>query len=302
MAAYFIKAGWKDILIAIPFNINEIKMLNKISEKAKITITTDSVEHIKKLTELNIKNLVNINIETDNGYHRTGIEAKNYKNIEIILSHINKNKNLNFTGFFSHFGDTYHTNSKIEIINIYKRSVKQMIHLKNKYQKEYPNLKISIGDTPSISLISIFSEIDEIRPGNFIFYDLMQYHLGSCELHEIAAYMACPVIGKYPERNELVVYGGAVHFSKDYILNQNNNKNYGQIIGVNGLTNKVYENCFINALSQEHGIISANKEILNNISIGDTLNIIPIHSCLTADLMPYYIINKDVKLIKITKT
>jgi len=33
--------------------------------------------------------------------------------------------------------------------------------------------------------------VDEIRPGNFVFYDLMQYRIGSCSVGQIAVAMAC---------------------------------------------------------------------------------------------------------------
>ena len=41
-------------------------------------------------------------------------------------------------------------------------------------------------------------------------------------------------------------------------------------------------------LSQEHGIISASKELLNSVRVGDVLGVIPIHSCLAADVNGYF--------------
>lgn len=36
MAYYFAKNGWRDITIAIPFNVREIKQLIKLSEKIDV--------------------------------------------------------------------------------------------------------------------------------------------------------------------------------------------------------------------------------------------------------------------------
>jgi D-serine deaminase-like pyridoxal phosphate-dependent protein len=41
-------------------------------------------------------------------------------------------------------------------------------------------------------------------------------------------------------------------------------------------------------LSQEHGIIKMPKENFDSINIGDMLAVLPVHSCLTANLMKEY--------------
>ena len=38
------------------------------------------------------------------------------------------------------------------------------------------------------------------------------------------------------------------------------------------------------SLSQEHGVLEMTPEVIESISIGDLLVIIPIHSCITANL------------------
>ena len=67
-----------------------------------------------------------------------------------------------------------------------------------------------MGDTPAATLCTNFNGVDEIRPGNFVFYDLMQHSLGVCAIEDIAVKMVCPVIAKHVSRNEIVIFGGAV--------------------------------------------------------------------------------------------
>ena len=46
----------------------------------------------------------------------------------------------------------------------------------SKLSESYKNCEYSVGDTPSNSLVNDYpSFITEIRPGNFIFYDLFQH-------------------------------------------------------------------------------------------------------------------------------
>jgi D-serine deaminase-like pyridoxal phosphate-dependent protein len=55
-----------------------------------------------------------------------------------------------------------------------------------------------MGDTPSCTLVDRFlPPISEIRPGNFVFYDLKQKSLGVCRDEDIAA-VAFPVIQQAP--------------------------------------------------------------------------------------------------------
>jgi len=153
----------------------------------------------------------------------------------------------------------------------------------------YEPIEISIGDTPGCSLITDFTGVDEIRPGNFVFYDVTQFCLGVCELEQIAVALACPVVAKYPDRNEVVVYGGAIHLSKEFIEEKTGSKIYGYVVqpGDNewgALVNQTY----VSALSQEHGIVKTNQEFIDKIKVGDFLLILPVHSCLTVNLMKYF--------------
>ena len=160
--------------------------------------------------------------------------------------------------------------------------------LKNKFSSQFPEFIISIGDTPSCSLAENFEEIDEIRPGNFVFFDLMQYNLGVCRFEEIAVCMACPVVDINRERNEIVIYGGGIHFSKEFIM-QNGEKIFGQVVKLNETGwIKPAEASNLNSLSQEHGIIQASNKLISEISIGDVIGVIPVHSCMTANLMGSY--------------
>ena len=69
--------------------------------------------------------------------------------------------------------------------------------------------------------------------------------------------------------------------------------NYGQVI--NPLDSTDTSN-FIRSLSQEHGIVGCTNDFFNRISIGDIINIYPIHSCLTANLMKAYVTETGKKI------
>jgi D-serine deaminase-like pyridoxal phosphate-dependent protein len=61
-------------------------------------------------------------------------------------------------------------------------------------------LEISIGDTPACSMLEEWGDVDEARPGNFVFYDLTQMTIGSCSAADVGFVVACPVVAVHPAR------------------------------------------------------------------------------------------------------
>jgi D-serine deaminase-like pyridoxal phosphate-dependent protein len=285
MAEYFAKNGWSDITIAFPVNLREIKNINALAAKINLNLLVDSVYSAKILSDELINNC-DLFIEIDNGYHRSGLLPTNHQVIDQVVELTSNTPKLNFKGFLTHAGNTYSAKSREEIIGIMEDAASQLNGLKEKYKSQFPDLITSYGDTPSCSLSNDFSAFDEIRPGNFVYYDVMQYHIGSCQLNEIAVAVTCPVVSVYPEKNELVIYGGAVHLSKEMIEADNGFKLYGYVVKLseNGWS-KPIPGAYVSLLSQEHGIIKFTDLVKHNFKPGDLIGILPIHSCLTANLL-----------------
>ena len=285
MAKYF-SDEWDDITIAFPINILEIEDVITLQKKINVNLLIDSLESLKFLEGLDEK--FSLFIKVNVGYNRAGID---YDDDEIsqIIEYASNSTKIKINGFLSHFGNTYLSKSGEEIESVFNSSLQKISYL----NKKYKDFEISIGDTPSSSLVKSYPKfITEVRPGNFIFYDLDQFKIGSCKLDQVAIRLVCPVVSIYEKRNSLLLYGGSVHFSKDYII-ENNKKCYGYVYqGDNwSLDNKVG---YIKSLSQEHGVVEIENS--KNLKIGDKLSVIPVHSCLTVDKMKeFYVGDKKFK-------
>jgi D-serine deaminase-like pyridoxal phosphate-dependent protein len=287
MASYFAADGWTDITIAFPINTLEINAIRELSEAINLHVTLESVEAVYELNKL-LNHPVGCYIEIDTGYHRTGIHANDSSKIEAILQVMEKSSMLLLKGFLSHAGHSYKCRTKEEVQEIHLQDVKYMEALKKAYLSRYPSILVSIGDTPSCSIMPGFSGIDEIRPGNLIFYDLTQVAIGSCSREQIALLMVCPVVAMYPERNEVIIHGGSVHFSKDMLLVKGCSM-YGEVIHFKGGTwDPAPTGMYLKSLSQEHGTIHVPSEQVHSINVGDVLGVLPVHACLTADAMGEY--------------
>ncbi len=281
MAQYFAAAGWKDILVAFPFNPLDIRQLNELSKSARISILLDNPDTLDFLTSL--EQSTHFYVDVDTGYGRTGIKSENRDEIERLLSAAGDNQKLHFRGFYCHAGHSYKSSDPNRRWAIHEKSMRNLGALKSQFKHLEP--LALYGDTPNCSTQCDFSGIDEITPGNFIFYDLTQMMLGSCSPNDVAVAMACPVSGTYPARKQLLIHGGGIHFSKES-LQMGNKLVFGQVVSNSGKGWSIpEEQNFITSLSQEHGVLEQCGTLFDQTRIGDTLLLLPIHSCMCANLM-----------------
>ncbi|MFT7198031.1 MAG: D-serine deaminase-like pyridoxal phosphate-dependent protein [Marinoscillum sp.] len=283
MATYFANAGWIDITIAFPYNPLEHEEIKQLSSRIQLNVLIESEDALAHLIT-NVKAAIGYFLKIDVGTHRTGIDPKNE---ELIKKLTLSNSDLHrFQGILAHAGHSYQNINKSGAQAIFDDSLDKMNRIKSLLGD--PNMIISYGDTPTCSLLDSFSGVDELRPGNFLFYDLMQHHFGVCETSDIAVCMVCPVVSIHPERAEAVIYGGGVHFSKE-VVNLPVGKTYGAVVSLSeeGWSSEPIAN--LARISQEHGIIQGTDEYIDSLKIGDLVGILPVHSCLTANLQPYYV-------------
>ncbi|GAA0880221.1 DSD1 family PLP-dependent enzyme [Algoriphagus jejuensis] len=286
MAEYLCGQGWDAVHIAFPFNPLETPELNQLAESESLSVQLVNLATTQKLVD-GLTNKVGFFIEIDAGYGRTGVHVSDFGLIEDILRTAAKSEKLQFRGFYLHPGHTYYMPDKAEV---YEQSRQALHMLKMKYQSEFPNLVTRVGDTPGCAVIEDFGDVDELGPGNFVFFDLMQAELGSCAKEDISVCLAVPVVDISKDRKEILIHGGGVHLAKDVLVDTDGNKNFGEVVFLseNGWTIPA-DRSYLKSISQEHGVIKASDSLLASVKVGDLLGILPIHSCMTADCMGAYL-------------
>lgn len=287
MAQYFAGHSWRDITVAFPVNLREIAAINALARRINLNLLVTGSEAARFLAE-KLTAACGFFIKIDTGYHRTGIRADDLAGIESVLRQV-RSPRLIFRGFLTHAGHAYAARTAAEILRLHHRAARQMLRLKKHYARCYPEIIVSLGDTPSCSLAEDFEGVDEIRPGNFVFYDLMQERLGACRYDQIAVCLACPIVAKDHRRRELLIYGGAAHLSKEFLLDSNGCPLYGRavVFGSNRWSEPLPRTRVVH-LSQEHGVIRTDDRNFRRFQVGDLIGVLPVHSCLTASLMRGY--------------
>ncbi|MCD6475610.1 MAG: alanine racemase [Anaerolineaceae bacterium] len=287
MAGYFARYGWQDITIAFPVNPREMTTLKQLRETiSTLGLLVECSEIVERL-EAELESPTEIWIKVDCGNHRTGILWNDGDGLRNVAQAVRSCKKLHLRGLLSHFGDSYHAVGRSAVTSLYQESLSRLQQARNTLLGAgFEAIELSIGDTPSCSLVDALGTVDEMRPGNFVFYDTMQLAIGSCIGEQISVALACPIVALHPERNEVVIYGGAIHLSKD------NHSYAGQavVFGLPALPTKTgwgapLAGGYVRSLSQEHGVVRLAPEHLSSLKIGDLLMILPAHSCLTLQAM-----------------
>lgn len=287
MCKHFMNSGWKDITIAFPVNAREIEEINRIADKINLNVLVSDFEHLSSVSD-KIDSPVGIFFKIDTGYRRSGIDWNRYTEIQRMADLVELRNPLRLEGLLTHSGHTYSARGEEEILAIYEDTREKM--LKSKEILQNNSLIISLGDTPSCVIAPDLSGIDEIRPGNFVFFDYMQSVIGSCKEEEIAVAMAAPVVTVNRHRNEAIIYAGAIHLSKDRVTTSEGVESFGKVVSLNdGGWNSDKEIGYIISLSQEHGVVKLCSEAGKSLHPGDLVAVLPVHSCLTADLMRSYL-------------
>lgn len=299
MAQYFRRHGWTDIQIAFPANLLEITEIDRLALKADIALLVDSEAAAKELDK-GLSNRVRVWLKVDVGYGRSGVSWQTSKRLAKVTQAILSASNLEFEGILTHSGHSYGAKTVEEIRAIHAESLSRLQHVKTGLMElSPPRCRISVGDTPTCSVADDFLGVDEIRPGNFVFYDLMQQSIGSCAEDDMAVGLACPVVGVYKDRGQLVLYGGAAHLYKDFIEAPDGTRVFGFLADVTpdslGRPNRTAP---VISLSQEHGIVQVEKGLLEKIRVGDVVVVFPAHSCLTGKLHNEYITLQGEKITR----
>jgi D-serine deaminase-like pyridoxal phosphate-dependent protein len=302
MAAYFASHGWRDITVAFPCNVAQVDLLQKLSHEVDLGIVVDSVDTVSILART-LTRPVRVWIKIDVGYGRAGVHWADMDSMENIVRRLEPVTALQLTGVLTHAGHAYAASSHKHLQEISRSSLRRLRSVAAVVEDRADiRCLLSVGDTPTLGALDDVRGIDEIRPGNFVFHDIMQLTLGSCDVDDIAVAVAAPVVARYPHRREVLVHGGAAHLSKDFLeppavqrlpgLAAQQERLFGVVVDAprdaTGWGASIRPDAVLSRVSQEHGILKVDGPFWEQCRIGSPVYLLPVHSCLTADLYPAY--------------
>jgi D-serine deaminase-like pyridoxal phosphate-dependent protein len=291
-AEVFADAGFRDITYAVPIAPSREKLARAASiahRVERLGVLIDSDAALRALEEFDFT--FDVFLKVDCGYHRAGVDPGSPDSARLAIS-LARSEGVRFQGLLTHAGHSYNARDVDEIRRIAAEESGALTRFRALLASEgLGDARRSIGSTPTASVVERFTECDEVRPGNYVFYDAFQAAIGSCAIEDCAVSVLTTVVGSYPERNSLIVDAGALALSKDGGPEQIDPRcGYGLVCDGDL---RPLPSMRIVALSQEHGKILTPT----HVPVGTRLRIIPNHSCLTAAMFERYHVVERGKIV-----
>ncbi len=288
-ARAFAKDGFNDITYAVPVEAGKFdEVIEIIQSGTQLNVITDDLPTTQLLAHAAANAGANISVflKTDCGYHRCGVEPDDPLATAITRA-ISDASNLHFAGILTHAGHSYHGRSSEEILTIARQERDVMVAFAAKLRADGIDvLTVSIGSTPTISHVDHLEGIDEIRPGNYIFFDAFQATQGSCSFDDCALSVLAAVTHVSRQYRKVIVDAGGIAMSKDRgPVEFDATCGYGRVIDLDG--NDL--GLLLDSLSQEHGEMTVDDDRnFDKLKVGSRLRIVANHSCMTAAQHTHY--------------
>lgn len=272
-AEVMLDAGITDILIAYPIiGRGKTEKLAELASRANISVSLDSVEVARAISaEASMRDVrVGVLIELDVGFRRCGITDED--ELLTVAQTVADLPGLQFEGLMFFPGhlqvqEQERADLRVSVNDFLERAV-------NKVENAgLPVKTISGGSTPTARESHLFSGVNEIRPGMYIFNDRNIVGVGVAEIEDCALSVIATVVSTSVS-GRAIIDGGSKTFSSDRHL-AGDGTGFGII--------KIDPDAELEQLSEEHGHLNIARST-HNYRVGERLAIIPNHVCSTVNM------------------
>lgn len=275
-----LREGIDNIMYAYPVasDVN-IKRVIGLAKNTNFIVRIDSYDSAKMLNtaakSAGVK--VNYTIIIDSGLHRFGVLPEK---VVAFADSLKVFEALNFKGISTHPGHVYSAVKHDDIqyyVDQEKSAVKSAV---DALRAAGYNLElVTSGSTPTFYKAVYDENINVFHPGNYVYMDNIQMSTETAKESDCALSVYATIIS-HPSENLFICDAGAKCLGLDQGAHGNTAiKGYGYV--------KSHPEVTISSLSEEVGKLKV--EGATTLKVGDKIEIIPNHSCSTANLTSYLI-------------
>jgi len=272
-AEVMLQAGVTDILIAYPIiGRGKAEKLAELATRANITVSLDSVAVAQAIAAEAQKTgaRIGILVELDVGFHRCGVTTEDQ--VLSVARVVSDLPGLDFKGLMFFPGHLQvpqkeRADLRATVNDFLGRSLAKL------EDAGLPVETVSGGSTPTAREGHLFTGVNEIRPGMYIFNDRNMIGVGVADLEDCALSVITTVVStSVPGR--AIVDAGSKTFSSDTHQVQDGS-GYGLV--------KTDPDADVERLSEEHGNLNIRRST-REYRVGERLAIIPNHVCSTVNM------------------
>lgn len=273
-AEVFAAAGHTDLLVVYPpVGRARLDRLTELAHWARVRVVLDSEAALAGLNDACRDAGVEIGWlwEVDCGTRRIGTPP-GAPTARVVAPLVQRYHRATFAGVLTFAGYAYGAQNAEElraIAAVERTAVRETAKELAALGVEAPAQ--SVGTTPTAHQLEAAEGVTEIRPGNYVFYDATQVALelvpnAACALSVLATVVA------RPDPRRLILDCGSKALAAERLTTRT--PGLGLVVDHDELT--------VDRLFEEHAIVEASEP--STIPIGARLQVIPNHSCATANL------------------
>ncbi len=284
-ARRFAAGGFRDLVLAVPLAPTRaedaVELRRGVDRLAVLLDHPDSLAALADATAMR-RQRVDAFLKLDCGYHRAGV-APDGDLGPALVRQMAAAEFVEFRGVLTHAGHAYACGDRAEVARVAARERDVAVAFAERLRAGGLAVpEVSVGSTPTMCVVEDLSGVTEIRPGNYAYFDAFQAALGVCSLQDVAYSVLTTVVGRYPERDALVLDAGALALSRDPgFVQGGSDPGHGVLTSMDG--EYTWCDLHITSLSQEHGHVEATEGLgPSDHFIGEKMRVLPNHACLSA--------------------
>ena len=290
-AQVFVEAGIPSVTVAFPV-VESTKARRLVAAAAPrncdlrfIMDSEVSLEAIERAVEPDGR-CVGVYVKIDVGLGRVGLRP-DAENLEALAGRVASSPRLEFRGLLSHAGHCYAASGREAVREIAESERRQLLAARERLRRAGLEVSdLSVGSTPTVLACSNFEGLGEIRPGNYVFFDLTAVRLGVASLGDVAFSVLASVVSA--NETYAIIDAGSKVLSSDLGPHGTGAvRGYGRAFPIDADIDEatVDSSLLVEKLSEEHGFVRQGE---NRLRIGDRLRVVPNHSCPAANLADWF--------------
>jgi D-serine deaminase-like pyridoxal phosphate-dependent protein len=281
-AQAFAAGGFSDITYAVPIAPQKIGDAADLhAEIDNLNLLVDHPDTVRAIEEFAASRSITLPVylEIDCGGGRSGVDPAG-DIAQLLVRRLADSETIDFRGLLTHAGHAYRAHSRSEAYEVACEERNLMTAIAAEIRDLGVEIsEVSVGSTPTMRAIDDLTGVTEVRPGNYIFNDVFQTAIGSCDLDDVAFSVLATVISVDAKHARAAIDAGALALSQDPgPIHVDADCGFGLPITIED--QHPLPGLRVVSLTQEHGILAGPG--VEALQPGTRLRILPNHSCLAA--------------------
>jgi len=290
-ARYFAERGFGDQTYAVGIAPSKLEALARLARDGVVVrALTDDAGVAREIGRAADRFGVRLRtlVEVDCGLGRGGVPPESDELLEIARI-LHEARGVELDGVLTHAGHAYGCAGPREVERVGREERDAAVRAAERLRADgLPCPIVSAGSTPTAIHAKSCEGLTELRPGNYVFFDLFQVALGSCRLEDLALTVLATVIGRVRTSQRVLVDAGSLALSSDTSASvRMPGVGHGLVADLDGTPRD--DGVRVVAVNQEHGFLEARGAApIDDLPVGSRVRILPNHACITAAMHDAY--------------